>query len=427
MAPVIQIDKLSKRYLIGTRRQRRYRMVRESLSDAVTASLRWLRRSRSSAGRKKGSGEGSPDLFWALKDVSFEVEQGDIVGIIGRNGAGKSTLLKILSRITEPTEGRAMLRGRLGSLLEVGTGFHQELTGRENIYLNGAILGMRKREIDRQFDAIVDFSEVGPFLDTPVKNYSSGMYVRLAFAVAAHLEPEILIIDEVLAVGDMEFQKKCLGKMGQVAQSGRTVLLVSHNLAMVQNLCRRAVLLSHGRMQQYGECADVLATYLESSEENSSPLAAHRPAGKTPIMQDVQIRNAQGDVTDRVFAGDRLSIHIRYESPTPLDRPIFGITFQALTGEPLFYLQSLSQHGPMESLPAEGWVACVVPELPLVPGGYVLSFYCSSMHVQGELDSLERAVMIHVEGSDYFGTGRLPPARTGNFLVRAAWEFTQDR
>ena len=205
------------------------------------------------------------ETFWALKDVSFDIKKGDVVGIIGRNGAGKSTLLKILSRITEPTTGEIIMDGRVGSLLEVGTGFHPELTGRENIYLNGAILGMKRREIERQFDAIVDFAGVEQFLDTPVKRYSSGMYVRLAFAVAAHLNPEILIVDEVLAVGDTEFQKKCLGKMGEVAKSGRTVLFVSHNMAAVKNLCNQTILLDNGNLKMYSNTADVVLYYETSS------------------------------------------------------------------------------------------------------------------------------------------------------------------
>jgi ABC-type polysaccharide/polyol phosphate transport system ATPase subunit len=212
---------------------------------------------------------------WALRDVSFEVLPGDVVGIVGRNGAGKSTLLKVLSRITEPTDGRVELRGRVGSLLEVGTGFHQELTGRENVYLNGAILGMTRREIDRKFDEIVAFAEIDAFLDTPVKRYSSGMYTRLAFAVAAHLDPEILIIDEVLAVGDVQFQKKCLGKMGEVARSGRTILFVSHNVNAVQRLCNKVLLLSRGRAEGYGDTAELVQRYLEAGVDRFSPGRAH--------------------------------------------------------------------------------------------------------------------------------------------------------
>src|SRR6185369_13536106 len=240
MSPAISIEGISKLYHLGGGGDG-YRTLRETLSDAIA------RLGRRSPMRKSGG-----DEFWALKDISFEIDSGEVIGVIGRNGAGKSTLLKILSHITEPTAGRVTLRGRVGSLLEVGTGFHHELTGRENIYLNGAILGMKRKEINKKFDEIVDFAEVGRFIDTPVKHYSSGMHLRLAFSVAAHLEPEILLVDEVLAVGDLAFQKKCLGKMDDVASDGRTVVFVSHNMAAIRKLCDRAILLTSGRVAAAG-------------------------------------------------------------------------------------------------------------------------------------------------------------------------------
>lgn len=253
----IRVENLGKQYRIGSRKG--YKTLRESISGIFSSPFRLLRANSQSAACNSQS-----ENIWALEDVSFEIMQGEVIGIIGRNGAGKSTLLKILSRITKPTCGRALLRGSVGSLLEVGTGFHPELTGRENIYLNGAILGMRTAEIIKQFDEIVDFAEVEKFVDTPVKHYSSGMYVRLAFAVAAHLQPEILLVDEVLAVGDLGFQKKCLGKMGNIAQQGRTVLLVSHNMAAVNTLCGRGILLNHGRIEQMGPIAQVSEKYLQT-------------------------------------------------------------------------------------------------------------------------------------------------------------------
>src|ERR1700693_4989791 len=264
-APVISIETLSKRYLVGHRAER---SAYHSYTDFRDVMVRELRNAARKAldvvsGRQVVQGD-SVEEFWALKDVSFEVQEGEVLGIIGRNGAGKSTLLKILSRITEPTSGRITLRGRVASLLEVGTGFHPELTGRENIYLNGAILGMNRAEIRKKFDEIVAFAEVDRFLDTPVKRYSSGMYVRLAFAVAAHLEPEILIVDEVLAVGDAEFQKKCLGKMNEVSNGGRTVLFVSHNMAAVENLCQRGIVLERGRAVFDGSSKDAVHHYLTS-------------------------------------------------------------------------------------------------------------------------------------------------------------------
>ena len=255
MATVIRAEGLSKRYKLGQRE--RYGALRDSLTHALTAPRRWRREAAT-------SGAKAPTI-WALKDVSFEIQQGELVGIIGRNGSGKSTLLKILSRITEPTAGRVVVIGRVGSLLEVGTGFHPELTGRENVFVNGAILGMKRREIARKFDEIVAFSEVEDFIDTPVKHYSSGMQMRLAFAVAAHLEPTILLVDEVLAVGDVAFQKKCIGKMGDVARQGRTVLFVSHDLTAVQLLCQRAIRLGHGQVQGIGSVNEQINAYLAES------------------------------------------------------------------------------------------------------------------------------------------------------------------
>ncbi len=255
---VIRAEGLSKRYRIRSR-QARYRTLREAILEVATAPARWLRTAR----RGSAVTDGGDDEIWALEDVSFEVRQGEAIGIIGRNGAGKSTLLKVLSRITEPTRGRVRVAGRVGSLLEIGTGFHNELTGRENIFLNGAILGMRRSEIQRRFDEIVAFAEVEKFLDTAVKHYSSGMYMRLAFAVAAYLDPEILLVDEVLAVGDIEFQKKCLGRMGDIAHTGRTVLFVSHNMASIANLCSRALLLERGRLVAEGPAQGVVQQYLE--------------------------------------------------------------------------------------------------------------------------------------------------------------------
>ena len=257
--------------------------------------------------------------FWALKDVSLQIKQGEVVGIIGRNGAGKSTLLKILSRITVPTEGRIRIDGRIASLLEVGTGFHQELTGRENIFLNGAILGMTRAEIIRKFDEIVEFSGIEEFLDTPVKRYSSGMYVRLAFAVAAHLEPEILIVDEVLAVGDAAFQKKCLGKMGSFAQSGRTVLFVSHNMEAVRTLCQRGVWLKDGRLHKDGKADEILEDYFNSISNELSFSCANPDYGLT--IQKVVLRNDRGEESSQFRPGDDLIVEISYDAQKRIEKP----------------------------------------------------------------------------------------------------------
>ncbi len=291
---VIKVNNLGKRYNIGAR-QASYKTLRETLTGAIQSPFR--RFAKLLRGEAYGAAE-MDEVIWALKGVSFEVGRGEIVGIIGHNGAGKSTLLKVLSRITEPTEGWGRIYGRIGSLLEVGTGFHPELTGRENIFLNGAILGMRKREMISKFDEIVAFSEVGKFIDTPVKFYSSGMYLRLAFSVAAHLEPEILLVDEVLAVGDVEFQKKCLGKMSDVAKEGRTVLFVSHNMPSVVNLCQRAILLEKGRIIADGKSADVVQQYLTSVRSGGGEVSWPGPdkAPGNDIVRLHAVRILQEDI-----------------------------------------------------------------------------------------------------------------------------------
>jgi lipopolysaccharide transport system ATP-binding protein len=297
-APTIRVSGLSKRFRIGERV--RYKSLRESIQNAVAAPFRRGRRPK--------------ETIWALRDVSFEVAPGEVVGVIGRNGAGKSTLLKVLSRITEPTEGRVELRGRVGSLLEVGTGFHLELTGRENIYLSGAILGMKRAEIVQRFDEIVAFAEVERFLDTPVKHYSTGMYLRLAFAVAAHLEPEILLVDEVLAVGDSEFQKKCLGKMGDVARAGRTVLFVSHNLGAVAGLCSRALCFEDGRLLNDGSAAEVVTAYLRrSSESETSSIAQFRSPGMGREVGFTSVRLVSEDGRSALY-GEPLVFQFEVES-----------------------------------------------------------------------------------------------------------------
>jgi lipopolysaccharide transport system ATP-binding protein len=331
MPPVIRVENLSKSYRIqhGAARSE-YRTLRESLVGAATWPLRKLR----------AQANGSVEEFWALKDVNLEVQQGEVVGIIGRNGAGKSTLLKVLSRITAPTTGGVELRGRVGSLLEVGTGFHPELTGRENVYLNGSILGMKRREIQRKFDEIVDFSGVEKFLDTPVKRYSSGMYVRLAFAVAAHLEPEILIVDEVLAVGDAEFQKKCLGKMGDVAKSGRTVLFVSHNMAAVVRLCSRGVLMQQGEIAEEGDPVRVTHQYLSRGTTTwakrvwSSTDTGPGDAGVR--LRSARVRDEDGTVADTFAIQKAVYVDVEYLQLEPALRPTAILHFVNEDGLCLF-------------------------------------------------------------------------------------------
>jgi lipopolysaccharide transport system ATP-binding protein len=410
----IRAEKLGKQYRIGTFKAP-YATLRESLVGAVQAPFKFLRGRKDPADR----------TIWALKGVSFEVHHGEVVGIIGRNGAGKSTLLKILSRITEPTEGYAEIQGRIGSLLEVGTGFHPELTGRENIYLNGAILGMRKAEIDRKFDEIVAFAEVEKFLNTSVKYYSSGMYVRLAFSVAAHLEPEILLVDEVLAVGDAGFQKKCLGKMGEVAKEGRTVLFVSHNMAAVEALCNRAYWLKEGRLVDSGAVSDIIRRYLEDlSVLRSIPLRDRldRQGRGHMILTDYCLMDNQGHEIEFAVSGQELNIVLSYEARdlVPLEDIIFGIGIFTLHGQNLIQCSNQLVGAEFNGLGRSGRIRCKIPRLPLAPGVFNLNFI---LRRKGEIeDWIQDAGQLMVEAGDFFGTGRLPPPSHGGLLVDQEWE-----
>ncbi len=313
----IRVEGLGKRYRIGQGSRSGYKSLRESLANGLQGTLDRLPAILGGNGGKS-NGESSHDHIWALKDVSFEVKRGEVVGVIGRNGAGKSTLLKIISRITAPTEGSVDIFGRVGSLLEVGTGFHPELTGRENIYLNGAILGMRQAEIEAKFDEIVAFSELEKFIDTPVKFYSSGMYVRLAFAVAAHLEPEILLVDEVLAVGDAAFQKKCLGKMGEVAGEGRTVLFVSHNMSAVTRLCKQALRLEEGELADRGHSPDVVERYIGKDSPIKAMAILEPDAAKPMRLRKVVILNSSGVSSTQLEMGEPFRVCVEYD----INRPV---------------------------------------------------------------------------------------------------------
>ena len=389
----IQVEQLSKKYIIGHQRDARDGL-RHALEDALRSPLRWFRQ------RQATRAQLSED-FWALKDVSFDVPQGEVVGIIGRNGAGKSTLLKVLSRITEPTSGSVRIRGRVASLLEVGTGFHQELTGRENIFLNGAILGMSKAEITRKFDEIVAFSEVEKFLDTPVKRYSSGMYVRLAFAVAAHLEPEILIVDEVLAVGDAEFQKKCLGKMGEVSKAGRTVLFVSHNMAATRALCSTAIWMEKGSVKEVGRVGPVSDRYLARLHENPSldvdltarPRAVH--FGSKLKLTRVRFNQGRG-----LWHGQPLEVEFSFECPASVDDVSFGVGFCNREGVRILSLDT-DLPGPRWAFPAghKGRAKLSIPILLLEPDIYSLDIGSRSGDGHG-LDYLPQFGQVVVTPSD---------------------------
>jgi lipopolysaccharide transport system ATP-binding protein len=420
MTYAIQIENLGKRYRIDpTQKRGSYRTLRESLVRAASAPWRrWVRRSE----------DKSQADFWALKDVSFKIEPGQVLGIIGRNGAGKSTLLKILSRITKPTTGQVEFRGRVGSLLEVGTGFHPELTGRENTYLNGAILGMSRREIARKFDSIVEFSGVEKFLETPVKRYSSGMYVRLAFAVAAHLDPEILLVDEVLAVGDHAFQQKCLGKMGEIAHSGRTVLLVSHNLPMLSRLASHAVWLERGEVRKAGLPSDVIGAYCKqvTSSFDQSPsvsLVNHpgRTAGMKPYLRRISLHNSNEENSASIAIGGTLLVDVEVgDYPTRSDTGVvidLCDQFGTMLARASSRVQSVLNLGNL-STPR---VRCSVQNLRLLPGSYTLNVMLGDG--TDEVDCVENAIGFNVEPSDVYGTGHIPQRRHGFLALETAWEM----
>lgn len=412
---VISVENLGKCYQLRHQHQEPYSTLRDTVMRKAKSLFR---------PKPKGLDDTRED-FWALKDVSFDVKEGEVVGIVGRNGAGKSTLLKILSRITEPTKGRIRLTGRVASLLEVGTGFHPELTGRENIYLNGAILGMTKAEIRRKFDEIVAFAEVEKFLDTPVKRYSSGMYVRLAFAVAAHLEPEVLIIDEVLAVGDAQFQKKCLGKMNDVAKDGRTVLFVSHNFAALQHLCTRAILLHGGCLTGSGDVSGVLAQYVSTSTPDMRAkvnLREHpnRLPSAVSFFTEMEVTVA-GSPSTTPRMGDGIEVKLSYESPRDLSGLGIAITINDRHNQRLIAF-SLDQQAPelLENAPLKGTLHCRIPSLPLLPNLYHITVI--SADAKGELDRIEEACSLEVLPEDVFGTGKIPTAQHGILFSKATWQ-----
>ena len=395
---------------------------REALTSAALAPLRRFRQLRGT--------DASMEDFWALRDISFSVEPGEVVGIVGGNGAGKSTLLKILSRITEPTEGRAVLRGRIASLLEVGTGFHPELSGRENIFLNGAILGMKRREIIAKFDAIVAFAEVEKFLDTPVKRYSSGMYVRLAFAVAAHLEPEILIVDEVLAVGDAEFQKRCLGKMKEISEAGaRTVLFVSHNMAAVSALCTRALLLSHGSLKADGSPASVIQDYLIPATvdvEGGADLRAAegRPRGVTPVFTSLRVLGPSGKQAAALLPGDPVSIELSLSLARPLRAPRIGVGVNNARGDRIFALATYLSPQPVARLSGDASIEASFRLPPLYPGRYSLDISLSAE--EGPfIDQVEGAAAFEVVQDGYLGSSHPYFPEMGMVLVPSTWKVCE--
>ncbi|NMC21129.1 MAG: ABC transporter ATP-binding protein [Thermogutta sp.] len=412
----IRAENLSKKFMLGERLG--FKTFRETLQDSLVSPLRRIIR-----GEKNGlPAEEKVDndrRIWALKDVSFEVKHGEVLGIIGPNGAGKSTLLKILSRITEPTAGYAEIRGRVGSLLEVGTGFHPELTGRENVYLNGSILGMSKAEIRRKFDDIVSFAGVEKFIDTPVKRYSSGMQVRLAFAVAAHLDPEILIIDEVLAVGDAEFQKRCLGKMNEVSRSGRTVLFVSHNMAAVEGLCTRVLSLDMGRIATDGDPVTAIQTYL-LPKSASRPIwfQASEPPGSQPAIYSVTITNEDGKAHNTIKMGTDVQIAIRIVNIRCQSDFEFSLRFTDSLGRRVMTCNNLFQHPRPIRLRKEDTIQCVVHDCRLAPGTYSLEVYARA---NGVLLAQKPLLQFEMVPADLYGTSRYLPPHTCVWAPNVAW------
>ena len=416
MKPAISVENLGKCYQVSHQAgPRGYRTMRESLTHLAAAPLRRL--------RNVGIDGATSEEFWALKGITFSVMPGEILGIIGRNGAGKSTLLKVLSRITKPSTGQVEIRGRIGSLLEVGTGFHPELSGRDNIFLNGSILGMRRAEVARRFDEIVAFAEIAKFLDMPVKRYSSGMYVRLAFAVAAHLDTEILVVDEVLAVGDAAFQNRCLNKMGEVSRSGRTVLFVSHNLASLRTLCKTAMVLESGRLTRAGDAADQIALYLaDLSATSSESLVDRRDREGTGecILSGLSLTDEFENSASQFLSGTALNLVLRYQCRASARPRVAALSFWSAEGTKLFHVDNVSSGFRWLPSKGQGELACRIPKLPLVPGRYYIN--CALTTDNGLSDHLFSAATFDVLPGDYHGSGSPTPAQGTMVFVDHYWE-----
>jgi len=428
MTIAIRAEHLSKKYRIGAAQQKfQYGMLRDVLTDTITAPVRWAK-----AMARRSDNPQLPtekNFIWALKDVSFDLEEGQVLGIVGRNGAGKSTLLKVLSRVTEPTVGTVTVRGRVGSLLEVGTGFHPELTGRENIFLNGAVLGMKRAEIERKFDEIVDFSEVGQFIDTPVKRYSSGMYLRLAFAVAAHLEPEILVVDEVLAVGDAEFQRKCLGKMGDVAQQGRTVLFVSHNMSAILRLTQEAIVLKKGQLIKRAPTQEAVDFYLSSGlAETGERLwgADDIPVTAAPFKPiALRVKDRSGKVVDTVRSTEPVTIEWEYKLEAPVTGLRVGMYLNTMRAEYVFTAFDTDDAKQFEQFGARQaghyFSRCTIPADFFNEGRYSLGVNASSFAVRRYFMD-DNALSFNVDITGAPGT-QWPEVRQGPVRPRLNWQI----
>lgn len=421
----IAADHLSKCYRLGTSQEQSDTLAGQMLSIWKTPFQNWSKLRKLTHFEDQNESE---DVLWALRDVSFEINRGEVVGFIGRNGAGKSTLLKVLSRITEPTLGQVDIYGRVSSLLEVGTGFHPELTGRENIYLNGTILGMRKAEIDRKFDEIVSFSGVEKFIDTPVKRYSSGMSVRLAFAVAAHLDPEILVIDEVLAVGDAQFQQKSIGKMQEVAQGeGRTVLFVSHNMAAIENLCDKVVMMDKGQIVFHGDTKSGIREYLKKNMEMKTVdlHSIHRRGNGVVQFTSFAMLDDDGNATEYAQTGQPITFDLGFEcfdrDVTTEVEVVLGI--HSAVDDPLIVIYSSATGAEFSRLPDSGRFQCRIPRIPLKPGRYMIHVLVYVNQIEADYP-LEAVGAMDVEGGDFHGTGKISRDRgTAPFLVDASWDM----
>ena len=425
MTTAISVKNLGKQYQIGAAETKfRYNMLRDVIMDTVYAPVRIAKALVGKSDRRVNK-----NFVWALDDVSFDLEEGKVLGIVGRNGAGKSRLLKILSRVTEPTTGTVSVRGRVGSLLEVGTGFHPELSGRENIYMNGAILGMKRTEIDKKFDEMVDFSEVGQFIDTPVKRYSSGMYLRLAFAVAAHLEPEILVVDEVLAVGDAEFQRKCLGKMNDVAQQGRTVLFVSHNMSAILRLTQEAIVLKKGRLIKRAPTAEAVDFYLSSGQAESGQRvweADDVPAASEPFRPvAIRIKDRGGNVVDTVRSTEPVTVEWEYQINAPITGLRVGMYLNTMRGEYVFTAFDTDDAGQYEQFStrqAGRYVSrCEIPADFFNEGRYSLGVNASSFGVKRYFMD-ENAISFNVDISGAPGM-QWAEIRQGPIRPRLDWKI----
>ena len=415
--PIIEVKNIGKKYNIN-HRQGGYVALRDVLTNIFSNPFRFLKqKTKSMVGLVK------TEEFWALKDVSFSVEKGEVVGIIGRNGAGKSTLLKILSQITPPTTGEIRINGRVGSLLEVGTGFHPELTGRENIFLNGAILGMEKSQIIKKFDEIVEFSGIEKFLDTPVKYYSSGMYVRLAFSVAAHMEPDVLIIDEVLAVGDADFQKKCLGKMDEITKKdGRTILFVSHNMGAVEQLCKRCILLKNGEITMIGKTSEVVHSYIKDTKYFNDSICLkdrkdRKGNGKLKIME-YSLHNSKGDRVTSFVCGQDVEIWLDYEIyDERIDEINISIGIDSVVDQKRIAFVSNKIIKQIISITKEKRIKIEINKLPFNVGKYQFTFF---IDYRGQtLDWVQSAGFFEIGVGDFYHTGNLPPSEgQGDFLLK---------